>query len=396
MLGKNGWIPNSGIKNLMVNENAKVYCILFDAMPMTEFIFETAERKKANFFGQVGGTFTINSLAGMFTGFLPSELEKNGIGHLLRERYRDKKTRIIHWPWEESILTTKLIKNGWKIRLHNGKYFLTTIQDLPEFKKSDSFNIINKKISSFRRKKYTLREKTFLSAEFQRNEIKNIKKMQAEEHKCNTFYFIRYDHFHIAQSWRSKETRKRSHISATKLCNEIMTSWNLDEPNSLFWIFSDHGDWNSIKKHLNPRDYFKWVLFKDNIRHTSCRLPSVISNRDFYPTLMEKFGYSHDYPSDSLSIFKEQDKNRVFFTEDGRERIDKYNSSSAVACRFTKWKGNIPSQMIYVSWYKKKKEFKCKRAFLNEKMIITNYESLSVMDKELKTALINRFKWVRE
>ena len=64
-------------------EIMKIYCVLFDTLPLFGKLVSVAKSNGMELLRQVGGCFTTTTCVQMFTGKLPSDLEENGIGYEL-------------------------------------------------------------------------------------------------------------------------------------------------------------------------------------------------------------------------------------------------------------------------------------------------------------------------
>ena len=109
---------------------------------------------------------------------------------------------------------------------------------------------------------------------------------------------------------------------------------------------------------------------------------------------MNKFGYRYESIPDVRSIQQPQNMDRIYYTEDGRQRFDKNNSTTALACRFIDWDGGKPGGLLHVSYFKPRNEFICRLAHLNADGFVTNTVQIDKIDEHLKQALIDRFEWV--
>ena len=379
-----------------MEEKIKIYCVLFDTMSLCPEILSIAKAKKANFFLQVGGCFTLHSIAGMLTGILPSDLEEHGPGHVLdRKKCFDKRTNTICRSWKKKIILDVLLKNDWKIKYQNYKWMEGVFYYSPKIKSSTSHHTTTEKFKNLRGRKFLLTGKR--SKIFQSNEMKTIKMFQKEKINKNTFYFIRYEHFHEATSFRQKPFLKKRMKTAKKISLKLMNAWDLNEPNALFWFFCDHGDWLGVKtiKHPNSTAFLSWVIFKDNTKNFIKPKSKFISNLDFTPTIMNKFDYDCQL-KDSYSIEKEQDQNRIYFSEDARHKIDPNNSTTAIACKFFDWENKKPRKLLDVSYHEKNNSFKSHISIFDKEMFVKEIRPEENINKELKTALINKFNWIKK
>ncbi len=375
----------------------KVYCILFDTMPLLDEVVSLAKENAMVLLRQVGGCFTTSSCVEMLTGKMPSDLEKNGIGHERHVKYRDPVTNKIHWPWEKELIVNRLLDNGWRIRLQNPGYFSGYLSNNPAFEafertKTTLFPRSLKAEERFCQDKKTVDEIMLgngpQTEQFYLDKIRHIHQIQSEKQTENTFYFVKYDQFHAAALKRCDKQ------VAVSRWIELMKQWDFNEPDAMFWFFSDHGDWHTMSEHLEPDNYLTWVMFKDNTENPIKVRSRFISISDFFPTIMDKFGYPYEAIPDVRSIQQEQDRDRIYYVEDARVRFDKQNSTTAIACRFTDWQGDKPSKLHQVSYFKPTDEYKSLVSDIDENGFIANCAEVGDIDPVMKQAVIDRFEWV--
>ncbi len=365
----------------------KIYCVLFDALPLDKGVVSFAKKNDMELLSQVGGCFTNNSCIEMLTSKMPSDLRDHGMGHLCHNKYRDSLTKDIQWPWKNQILLNILLSKGWNVRYHNGEHFSSVISNSKKIKKTASEKDDNSLLGEISK-----------ATKLMKKEKKFTDKMQKEKHSRNTFYFIRHEHYHKAiDTYKKKNPKKtiRKKKIAIKRSLEIMKHWDTNEPNSVFWFFSDHGDWNYPfdMRHPNPQNYLSFALCKDNTKKPLKIKSKFISIRDFFPTIMDKFGYKYDKSNETYSVEKEQDEDRVLYIEDGRKKINEDISTTAQACKFVNWKNGIPKGILQVSYHTCNKTWVCRLVEIDDLCLTKNIIDKDVIDKELKKAVLNKFKW---
>lgn len=394
-----------------IGKNMKIYCVFFDTMPLLKELIEFAEDKNMQLLLQIGNCFTMTSLMSMFTRKMPSDLLKNGIGNRSFEQYRNKKSKNIYLPWVDEYITSKLSKKKWQIKIHNlpptnyihgdintdsckGGYKARYI----EYKNNKKKIFWNPLMGDL------LLGNSTKSYQWYNREYEFIKSISNKISDKNIFYFIEYEHYHSLTEYINKKNKNKM----TEIKNEtnkrvinLMSQWNFDEPNSIFWFFSDHGWPHECKKIPNANSYLSWVLFKDNINSSINPKSKIISIRDFSPTIFKKFNYDYESTSESMSIDEINDKNRVYFVEDGRSRVDRKKSTSVVCCMVIKWKNNSPIEIIQVGYFKPKKIFIYCLNVLDKNGFFKKYIKIDINDKKyrnrllyLKEKLKNRFKWI--
>ena len=395
----------------------KIYCILFDTMPLINEMIKMAEINKMRKFLQIGGCFTIISLLEMFTGKLPSDYVSHGIGHSYLNRYRNKVSKEIYVPWYKDFIMKKLSKQNWKIRTHD----IPTDNFVHGDVCTDSWEggheqrlKIFKKFKNIREGGRTV-DKLLItdskkSKEWHQRECEFICSMQKEKPEHNTFYFIDYEHFHSLSGYKKgkqeKHVKKVTNIVINKIMN-LVNTWDFNEPNSIFWFFSDHGFPSEISRaSIIPKanSYLSWAFVKDNIigKNFNDVEPSIISIRDFMPSVMEKFSYKYEQIDESYPMFDPLNKKRVYFIEDGRKVVDEMVSTTVVACRVIEWIKDKPIKILQVGYFSKNKKFNYDLNILDNNGFFIKSIKLNKKDDKYKTGLSNlkkklikRFKWVK-
>lgn len=344
----------------------KLYCVLYDTMPFTKDLVNIAKMNDLTILKQIGKCYTFASLSSMLTGELACDLLKDGIGWSTWQVYRNSETGELKLPWLSRMLPEIFRKAGWKVHAHNYSRYRKNVD-------TDPNNIYTELINT------GAGEKEFIRRE------QNIKSEQ------NIMYFFYYDHFH------DSIMNRRGEEDAKKLTYELMSFWDFSEPDAMFWFFSDHGSWIGFeeRKYPTPTNYLSWVLFKDNIKPSVEVDSKFISIRDFYATMVDKFKLNKaPLISDIYPIQKSQDKDRIYYVEDARAAVDKYNSTVAIACKFVDWKDNKPNGILQVIYYKPDDEFISMHISLDCLDFESGLIKMEKVDVELKDALLNRIEWI--
>ena len=368
----------------------KIYCILFDTLILNKSIISLAKHNKMAVLRQIGSCFTNNSCIEMLTGKMPSDLRYHGMGHLCHNKYRDRKTNKIQWPWEDNLLLPILLKEKWNIKYHNGEHFSNVIYDKSNIKKTSSI-----------RDDTVLLSMSSSGIKLMKEEQKRTKEFQKEKISKHTFYFVRHEHYHKAVDLHRKKDDKKVAQKikiAVKKSIDIMNYWNMEEPDSIFWFFSDHGNWNFPfdLRHPNPQNYLSFVLFKDNTKNPIKVGSKFMCIRDFFPTIMDKFGYKYDTNEEICSISSSQNKNRIYYVEDGRKKINDDISTTGMACKFVNWEENFPKGILQVSYHICNNKWMCKFISLDKYGITKEIINKKDVDNELKEAVIRKFDWIRK
>ena len=98
----------------------------------------------------------------------------------------------------------------------------------------------------------------------------------------------------------------------------LLNKIDFDEPDSLFWIFADHGEPPNIGKLMQPPDsWLAWCGIKDNITNKKIN-KKIIGCDDFKNSVLNRI-YNKNLPND---ILDDLDMDRIYVREDGRGAID--------------------------------------------------------------------------
>ena len=333
----------------------KIYIILNDSVPYDTDL----GLKKFKHLTQISHCFTNTSVISMLTGKMPSDLEEGGIGY--HTQFENKTNGIVDYSWKDQLLISQLSKKGWDINFHNSAWFYLTICDDPFIKKSHSLPCELDKEADFKgTKKYT---KVLESPEFYAKEKAFIEKIQSDKSKKNQFYFIKNCQYHQALIAKTDTNKAVDNIK------QVLSYFNFDEPNALFWIFSDHSDFTKIDK--------------------LCQAPSFLT--DVYVRgnnyKINLFGNNRINIDEFNSIIKRENIHftRIFFVEDARCDIDPLNSTTAVACKF-----NGSDELEQVSYFKPENKYYGFKYNLVSKKIFPCRP-----DSELAQAVKRRFSWIK-
>ena len=365
----------------------RIYCVLFDSAPLSERFIEIAQDKKASVIKQVANAFTTTSVVSMLTGKLPSDLLPGGIGWNTPGRYGTV------FPWNDELIINTMEKIGWRITLHNSHWFNKNVCNNKNFTNTTCYpggleaegskwwdhpDIVKAMIGN------TKATKAYYAAE-----KKHINSIQTSEHEYDEFYFIIYHQYHAACGVNS-----RYNVAADRLA-QLMGHWDFDEPDAMYWFFSDHGNYNYIDTYCKPpHSWPTWAIVKDNTQKPIKVEKKLISIRDFYPTVKVKLELGTDFPSDAEPLCGTQNRERTYFVEDGRGQIDPLRSTTACAIKGTRWENDHPGVVTQVSYHEPEDRFMCFE-FDIEKSIVREVKTGGVVFDSLKEALIKRFDWVR-
>jgi len=342
----------------------KIYCLLIDSLPENSQLTNFLQQKGLKVIPQITNCYTTTSVISLLTGKLPSDLEQGGIGY--ETHYQNKKRGSVNYPWKHQMLTHKLHKKKWKIHLHNCEWFYETICNDKFLIKSTSCPVPISKAHDFRQtyeyKKLFLLD-DIKNNPFYDNHKQHIRTIQSK--KGNSFHLIKYNQYHDSIIFKTDKQQAIDRIL------NLLNCWDFDEPNSFFYVFSDHHDFTKIDKLCQCPSFLTWAGIKDNTTNP-VRIDSNLWIGDFYTMIMSKF---------NNEIYCKVINPPVYFSEDARASVDLLNSTTAIACCF------IDDKLIQTSYYKPENKYYGYLYDLKKKTI----QAYPVTFKEI---LQGRFKWI--
>ena len=95
----------------------KIYCILFDTCNYDKNLFSFFDKNKINYKPMITNSFTTTSLVSAFSGILPSEISKMGVGWDSCYVSKKPEEKLI---WNSKIVFNKVPKS-WKIEIYGDK-----------------------------------------------------------------------------------------------------------------------------------------------------------------------------------------------------------------------------------------------------------------------------------
>ena len=282
-------------------------------------------------------SFTASSMASAFTGLLPSELEPKGIGWggcYYKKNEEEKK------HWNSKFVFNKLPEN-WKV--------ITYADEKNKVWLTNNLCGVDQNFEQRVHKNYD-------------DEIQIIKQIQ-EDKDGNQIYWIKYDHYHDEHSEKS-----------VKRFLQILESIDFNEPDTFFWLFSDHGEWGKIDTFMKPpHSSVGWNVVVDNITNfTDYR--EICHITDFYHYVMK---ISNNVEPNLMEDY--------YFCEDGRASVSLYSTTTFSV--LTKIKN---SEIVQASYYKgsvKIYHFDYESRLLKESKVMKlddmNTDGLSILKNKL-------------
>ena len=337
----------------------KIYCIKFDGLPFRSEVFRMRDLVNGKLVRQIGGCFTIETMAQMLVGKNSSQLKPHGIGYT-------------SWMDECKDITKAVgpIQN----RDIDGIPDWSWLKDTVPFVLKLKLEAVNPPTlcGCFG----YIRHKEMYSRVILPNNIgahhEYIKKIQASSD--DKMYVINYGQAHDAceLSVDKNDLERRQHV-ATDYLLSVLKLWNFNEPDALFWIFSDHGHWRLPELGGYPYDhnFITWAIVKDNRVENVPLMQNFISAKDFYSYTVDGQWPVRDF----------------YFTEDGRMNINSKRSTTAIVCKVS---GDSVKVAIYHEPDNK---------FIQRNYRCFDYELSFVSETEVEEDLVEKlksnFEWVK-
>jgi hypothetical protein len=353
-----------------------------------------AKNNNATYLAQVSNSWTLSSVVPMLTGKLTSDMIHHGLpwDYAYPEMVEKHKQ-----AWNDEIIQNDMLERNWDMHYHNNTCLYTLLYGDSKIKQTSTTcpetEIEKEGIWSEDATVGLMFGDSEESIEFNNKEFEYIKKFQKEKVTNNKFYLIAYQHLHMAIGTGQDRHDKIDLKKANQKVFDLINAWDFDEPDSLFIFFADHGNFRVVDRWMvPPHSWFTWALVKDNTQGKKIN-KKLISIRDFYKLIAEKVGLDYDktYREDIEDVFSEQDRERVYFGEDGRSVIDPNRSTTASAIKATEWgEDGYPRKFLQVAYHKPLNRFVM---FLYD-AVTEEIKVCDWVDTELKRKLINRFSWV--
>jgi hypothetical protein len=307
-----------------LEEEMKVYCVLFDTMPFENDLIDFAERNSADFHHQVSNCYTTTSVLSLLSSLLPSQIIENGVGYHTPERMIENGEH-----WNDFILFDKLDREKWSMFTHNSIWVKNNIFNKFDIERTTSLSCGDSgEVGGVWGKRETedlLTEINNESKLMQQREIEHVREIQKRKTTKNEFHFIIYHHYHalVTKPGASRD-------AVFQHTRELMNAWDFNEENAAFWFFADHGDFTKIDEFCSPpHAWTTWAITKNNItkKRSSRKLISIL---DFIPSLTDVFDVKIN-GSLGQDIYHQDDLNRIFLFEDSRACVDLFRSTTAAA-----------------------------------------------------------------
>ena len=311
----------------------KIYCILFDTVPRHPKIKNILEKKGISFSDHITCSSTVPTLVTMLSGKTPTEMfGVGGIGHshTYSKLLTEEKTK----EWDKNIVL-HMLPEDWNIHIHS----------MPETRGDEITNKVNVSGNTLKKGGFS-RTKTSIQINpngfrllpddlcgrapnmnfhpYNKNDDEDsfINHMQKLPNNENNFILLKYNHYHDASRGKSVVYQgKEVNLEYDEVIDmfvDMIDKIDFDEPDSLFWIFADHGEPHKMSNIMPPPDaWLAWCGIKDNIRNKKVD-KKIIGCDDFKNTVLNRI-YNKNLPND---ILDDLDMSRIYVREDGRGAIN--------------------------------------------------------------------------
>ena len=322
----------------------KIYCILMDTVPRDGRIVNAFRSKGVEFSDHITCSSTVPTLITMFSGKTPTEMYGiGGVGHshTYDRLVSDKKV------WDEQMLF-HMIPDDWAIHIHSMP--LTRGDHGTGDVSNPSFKLLPDDICG---RTNNMRYYNYDDSHDEDNFMKkmqNIPKVRVGpdlkidekfDKDTNHLIVLKWKHYHDAS--RGKFIKYGgTDIPSTSdaiidMYADMIKQMDFEEPDSLFWVFADHGEPHNISEMMPPPDsWLAWCGVKDNISNQKVT-KKIIGCDDFKNTVLNRVydtsKEDEEYiplPNDVLS---DLDMNRIYVREDGRSAVSPNFASTVSAIK---------------------------------------------------------------
>jgi hypothetical protein len=298
-----------------------------DTVPRHGKIKDAFERKGITFSDHITCSSTVPTLITMFSGKTPTEMFGiGGVGHSHSYgRFVEDKEK-----WNEEMIFHNFTKSpqnitglNWTTHIHSmpltrgdggkGDYGSTSFKLLPDdiCGRTDNMKFYEYNVGG--------------------DESNFIKKMQ--DMTGNHFIVLKFNHYHdssrgtkLNYNGKSMESNPENIVD---MYVDMIDNMDFDEPESLFWIYADHGEPHNVGLMMPPPDsWLAWCGIKDNITNKKID-KKIIGCDDFKNTVLNRI-YNKNLPND---ILEDVDMNRIYVREDGRSAVNPNFASTVSAIK---------------------------------------------------------------
>ena len=314
----------------------KIYCILMDTVPRSGKIRKAFDDKGIQFSDHITCSSTVPTLITMFGGKTPTEMFGiGGVGHshTYGRLLSDKK------EWDEQMIF-HIVPDDWTIHIHSmpktrgdggtGDFGGDTFKLLPDDICGRTENMRFYEYGEGYDEDKFIKQMQNLPITRVLRKGKVIDDKYGRE--SNHFVVLKFNHYHDSARGTDLIYNQKKIVSSDDIIDmyaDMINKMDFDEPDSLFWVYADHGEPHNINVNMPPPDsWLAWCGVKDNILKRKVT-KEVIGCDDFKNTVLNRI-YDKDFPNDVLD---DVDYDRIYVREDGRSAVSPNFASTVSAIK---------------------------------------------------------------
>jgi hypothetical protein len=389
----------------------KIYCLLLDAFPYAPEIDKFTEDNGLSFLLQISHSHTCPTMFSMLMGENPLDRMPRGYGfdgYLDSDNFckcrNDPSVSLIDILKREQFIFHNNNRIGFCCRdflalsccgismppgieaLKSGDYYIDQVQNIDRYnhvRLTESNPESNDSFSGFGNPE--------LCKQWYDNEVVKIKDIRKSSD--NILYVHQSHHWGATHEvgW-TQPTVSREH--AIKHTLSWLENWDFNEPDTIFWIFSDHGITSSPD--INPNSYLSWVLVKDNTADPMNINRSIIHPTDFYATVLKKITGCPG-SGRGLALDENIDLNRVYYSEDARKFVNPYYTTSSSKIKVNSIsEDGLPDSMMQATYFKPNQSLKLLEYQFKKKDLANNHNMIGKIYKNIDTKVSDMCEETRQ
>ena len=346
----------------------KIYCILLDAFPLKQEIIDFSKKHNFKLSTQfTSGIYTIPTMFSMLHGENPNKIIENGISYHGPDqdnnnffKFLKKNNNLVkilndnnYHVFIDNFYSYLKIPIGWKYDENNKTLKLSNINNIDNIRYQTIINPNNYKnvklLTTNCNPGYIWPFQNYHNDsetnKFYNEILNNIKFVQKKEGK-NTLYILTVqDYHHIS---RNKKVDISLVKKIIKRVISLLEKIDFDDPDSLFYIFADHGLGGD--ELFDLENYYTWALVKDNTQNKNKIQKPFISSCDFFNFILNKTSINPINNIESQDIYGQFDKNRIYYIQDSRMCTSPIACNSVATVKIVNFKDNIPLEILQLTY----------------------------------------------
>lgn len=347
----------------------KIYCILLDAFPLKQEIIDFSKKYNFKLSSQfTSGIYTIPTMFSMLHGQNPNKIIENGISYHGQEKDNNNFFKFLK---NNNNLIDILNKKNYNVFIDNFYTYLKIPIGLKYHENNKTIQLSNLKTENNIKYQTIIKPDNYKNVKllttscnpayiwpfqnyhndnetqkFYTEIINNIKFIQKQKGK-DTFYILTIqDYHHIS---RNKKVDDKLIKKIIKRVISLLEKIDFNEPDSLFYIFADHGlGGNEL---FDLENYYTWALIKDNTNNNNNIIQKpFISSCDFFNFILNKISLNPISNIESKDIYGEFDKNRIYYIQDSRMCTSPISCNTVATVKIINFKENNPLEILQLTY----------------------------------------------